>query len=130
MWNSLIVVARAEALKAVGRVHVPNVDARLARIGAFVGSAHEAWAAAQAYQLMRPANFSRDVLERGAASPLVVPVRGVLWSDWGTLDRVVPTLRRVGASPGWLETWEARSLRAVKSGLAGWPARGARPMVS
>lgn len=33
---------------------------------------------------------------------------GVLWSDWGTPDRVVRTLLRINAAPRWLPAWEAR----------------------
>ena len=84
------------------------IDARLTRIGAFAGGAHEAWALEQAYALMRTANIARDVLERSAASLLVLPVRGVLWSDWGTLERVVRTLRRMGTTTQWLTGWVAR----------------------
>jgi len=56
---------------------------------------------------MRPANFSREMLEREADALVVLRVRDVLWSDWGTPDRVVRTLRRIGMSPDWLGTWSA-----------------------
>jgi hypothetical protein len=59
----------------------------------------------QAYALMRTANFSREVLEPGAGSLTVLPVHGVLWADWGTPDRVVRTLRRIGRRPRWLAAW-------------------------
>ena len=109
LWNSLVIVGRVGALKALGREYVPGVDARLSRIQAFAGTEHEAWAIQQAYALMRPANFSRDILEPGARSLAVLPVRGVLWSDWGTPERVIRTLGRVGASPQWLQAWSKRS---------------------
>jgi len=108
-WNSLILVARVGALRALGRKHIPDVDARLSRIKAFAGSEDEAWAVQQAYSLMRPANFSRDVLERGVESLVVLPVHGILWSDWGTPERVVRTLRRINSSPPWLETWSRQT---------------------
>lgn len=107
LWNSLILVARVQALKDLGRAHVPDIDARLTRMAVFAGSSHEAWAVEQTYLPMRAANFSRDVLERSVASLLVLPIRGVLWSDWGTPERVVRTLRRMGATPQWLAGWVA-----------------------
>jgi len=58
---------------------------------------------------MRAADFSREVLERAAEALVVLPVRGVLWSDWGTPERVVRTLCRIGASPPWLEAWSRQS---------------------
>jgi len=109
LWNSLVVVARVGTLKAMGRQYVPDVHARLARIEAFVGGEHEAWAVQQAYALMRASNFSRDVLERAADVLAVLPVSGTLWSDWGTPERVVRTLCRIGASPPWLEAWSRQS---------------------
>jgi len=111
LWNSMVVVARVGALKALGRTYIPDIDARLSRIEAFGGSEDQAGAVRQAYALMRAADFSRDVLERAVESLVVLPVQGVLWSDWGTPERVVRTLRRIGASPRWLETWAARSER-------------------
>ncbi len=111
LWNSLIVVARVGALKALGRTYIPDIDARLSRIEAFGGSEDQAGAVQQAYALMRAADFSRDVLERATGSLAVLPVHGVLWSDWGTPERVVRTLRHIGASPRWLEAWAARSER-------------------
>jgi mannose-1-phosphate guanylyltransferase len=109
LWNSLIVVAGVEALKGLGRKYLPDIDARLSRIEVFAGSEHERWAVRQAYAPMRSANFSRDILERGAESLAVLPMYGVLWSDWGTPERVVRTLRRIGASPPWIEAWLERS---------------------
>jgi mannose-1-phosphate guanylyltransferase len=109
LWNSLVVVARVGALKALGREYLPDVHARLSRIQAFAGSEHEAWAVEQAYALMPTANFSRDVLACGGESLIVLPVHGIFWSDWGTPERVVQTLRRINASPRWLEAWSAQS---------------------
>jgi mannose-1-phosphate guanylyltransferase len=108
LWNSFILVARAGALKALGRRHVPDVDTRLSRIEAFAGSEHEAWAVQQAYRLMPGSNFSRDVLARCADSLAVLPVQGVLWCDWGSPERVVKTLSRINVSPPWLKAWQAR----------------------
>ena len=109
LWNSLVVVARVRTLKSLGRRYLPGIDARLSKIQAVAGSGDEAGALQQAYALMRAADFSQDVLERGAEGLVVLPVHGVLWSDWGTPERVVRTLRRIGASPRWLEAWAARS---------------------
>lgn len=108
LWNSLVVVARAGTLKALGRACLPDIHAHLSRIEASAGREDEASAVGQAYALMRAADFSRDILERATQPLAVLPVRGVLWSDWGTPERVVQTLRRIGASPRWLETWSAR----------------------
>src|SRR5262245_61904031 len=49
LWNSFVMVARAGALMELGRRHAPEIDARLARMGAFAGTAHEEWAITQGY---------------------------------------------------------------------------------
>ncbi len=109
LWNSLVVVARARALCALGRAYLPDVDAELAAIPAGADGEDGARAAGRAYARMRPANFSRDVLEPGGEALAVLPVQGVLWSDWGTPERVVRTFRRIGVAPAWLAGWLARS---------------------
>jgi len=109
LWNSLVFVARVERLKSLGRRYVPDIDARLSRIEGFAAGECEAWALRQAYRLMRSANFSREVLETGTESLAVLPVYGVLWSDWGTPERVVRTLRRISAAPPWIEAWSKQS---------------------
>jgi hypothetical protein len=52
-----------------------------------------------------PLNFSKGVLEvlplEHRQALLVLPVRGVTWSDWGTADHLSSTLRQLSASePG------------------------------
>ncbi len=109
LWNSFVIVARAATLAALGRRCLPDVDACLAGIDrAAGGTGAEAGAAERAFAAMREANFSEEVLGRAADSLAVLPVRGVLWSDWGTPDRVVRTLLRINAAPRWLPAWEAR----------------------
>jgi mannose-1-phosphate guanylyltransferase len=111
LWNSFVMVARAETITELGRRHTPEIHARLARMGAFAGSPHEEWAITQGYALMPSAGFSREILERSAELLLVMPVRGVLWSDWGTPARVVRTLRQTGLTPPWLSGWRTRTAR-------------------
>ena len=121
LWNCLIMVGRVQALRRLGRVHVPDLDARLRRMGELAGGPREAWATPQAYGSMPESNFSRDVLESSVASLLVLPIRGVHWSDWGTPDRVVQTLLEIGATPPWLSGWVARRAAdraAVPAGAA------------
>jgi mannose-1-phosphate guanylyltransferase len=108
VWNTFVIVARADTLTALGRRHVPDVTAGLEALEARASDGEDAAAVAEAYARMRPANFSREVLERAAGALIVLRVQGVLWSDWGTPDRVVRTLRRVGVAPDWLETWPGR----------------------
>lgn len=42
-------------------------------------------------------NFSRDLLAHVPGDTAVMEMKGVWWSDWGSLDRIVETLMRLGA---------------------------------
>ena len=84
LWNTFIMVAAIDALRELGRRHLPEHARRL-----------EGCASAQdleaAYAALPPASFSRAVLER-AENLALVPLRGAGWSDWGTPGRVLDSL--------------------------------------
>ncbi len=65
-----------------------------------IGHPGEAEAVEAIYRDIPPVNFSRDFLERFPVedpdSLAVLPVRGVYWSDWGSIHRVVSDLREMG----------------------------------
>lgn len=52
------------------------------------------------YRDMKQSNFSKDLLEAFAAqrrpSLAVIPVNGVLWSDWGSAPRIMKILQETG----------------------------------
>jgi hypothetical protein len=60
------------------------------------------WAIERAYAQIERADFSRAILEpcaaRLAVSRLPAPV---CWSDWGTPERVLTTLRNLEVAPAW-----------------------------
>jgi mannose-1-phosphate guanylyltransferase len=109
LWNTMVIVARADALTALGSRHVPDVAECLETLESHAGGQDDPMAVSEAYAWMRSSNFSREVLEREAASLAVLRIGDVLWSDWGTPDRVIRTLRNIGVFPAWLRTWPAQS---------------------
>jgi mannose-1-phosphate guanylyltransferase len=102
LWNTLVVVAKAGTLVEAGRLCLPRLHERLARIAPFANTEDEAWAIQQAYALAPTANFSRGILEAGLPFLGVWKLPAVTWSDWGTPRRVVQSLRRMGIMPAWL----------------------------
>jgi hypothetical protein len=66
-----------------------------------IGTDDEQQVIEQVYQHLPSLNFSRGVLEElpfeHRRALLVLPVRGVTWSDWGTSDRLSTTLRQLRA---------------------------------
>jgi len=49
LWNTFVFLTALPTLLPLGRSLVPRVDERLARIGAFAATEHEAWAIREAY---------------------------------------------------------------------------------
>jgi hypothetical protein len=70
------------------------------RIYSAVGTSVEEKIVRETYHEMKPVNFSKELLEpyvqTHPSNVLAMPVRGVLWSDWGTEIRVMEVLRRTG----------------------------------
>jgi mannose-1-phosphate guanylyltransferase len=101
LWNTFVLTASVSALVRAGQECVPNLHDRLARLGAFAGTEHEAWAIRQAYAFVPRANFSRSVLEACPGPLAVAKVPGLSWCDLGTPARVVRTLTSLGMPPPW-----------------------------
>lgn len=113
-WNTFILVSPVATLAAVGAATVPQLNARLERLAA-AGDAPEALREArQTFALAPSASFSRDVLERLPLALAVSPLPSrVVWTDWGTRERVVASLRRAGLKPRWLEALDGHPLQVV-----------------
>jgi hypothetical protein len=43
--------------------------------------------------------LSRSILQEAAHATFVAPLRGVGWSDWGRLERVLKSLQRASSAP-------------------------------
>jgi mannose-1-phosphate guanylyltransferase len=106
LWNTLVIVAKARALIDLGRQVLPSLDDRLSQIVEFLGSADEAWAIQRAYALAPRANLSHAILEICTPQLAVSRLVAGHWSDWGTPERVLATLRQMGLTPGWLSRME------------------------
>jgi mannose-1-phosphate guanylyltransferase len=94
LWNVFVIAASAKALLDLyARRHASTLrDFRLA----LSGEAMDADVALDdLYALLPGLDFSRDVMEGQEAMLKVVPVPACGWSDLGTPQRVVATLRRL-----------------------------------
>ncbi|MFZ5876715.1 MAG: sugar phosphate nucleotidyltransferase [Nitrospirota bacterium] len=98
VWNTMVMVCRPRTLmKAVARV-APALRRAFERVRAALGTRDEARVVEDVYRDLAPMNFSRGVLEampsRRSPTLLVLPVRGVDWSDWGSEQRITGSLER------------------------------------
>ena len=92
MWNTMVVVARATSLLELFRSTVPNLVACFEMIQRYVGSQKEQIVADEVYRIIPSLNFSTAVLSRQPDRILVLPTRELLWSDWGSRERILHTI--------------------------------------
>ncbi len=100
LWNTMVMICRTNALLELFREVMPAMYCTFQRVHDAIGTPCEKNVVREIYDQLEPANFSRELLEPFVqAYPsrlLTIPVRGVLWSDWGTESRVIEVLRRTG----------------------------------
>lgn len=95
LWNTFIMVGPAARLWDLGKAHLPVQTALFERYRRAIGAPDEREILEGLYESMPPADFSRDVLEK-ARGLRVAPLSPCGWSDWGTPERVMQSLRGSG----------------------------------
>jgi len=100
LWNTMMMVFKTATLMSLIEETAPQFFEVFRKIHDALGSAREAAVIEQVYRELPPLNFSRDVIEplaRSHSSQLVaLPVENVLWSDWGSENRIMEILRQTG----------------------------------
>lgn len=96
LWNTMILVARAQTLWDLGREIHPAMMAGFEKARATMGRPEEPETLRRVYAAMEPVNFSRGLLEHAADRIAALPMTDIEWSDWGRPQRVAETLVRLG----------------------------------
>lgn len=96
LWSSLLLVGRLRTFLECIRGVLPDLWERFQAIRAALGTSREVSALDEAYRRMPAVDISHHLLERIPGRLGVVPVTGVLWSDWGEERRIFETLGRIG----------------------------------
>jgi mannose-1-phosphate guanylyltransferase len=109
LWNTFIFVARAALILEVGARLLGQLHERLSRLSAFWDTEDERWALQQAYALSPNLSFSHAVLEQCPPGLVLSRLPAISWSDWGTPERVIASLKNAGLDPGWLSEWDPSS---------------------
>lgn len=92
LWNSFNMAVKASTLWELGRLFEPALMERFERLRAAIGTPREGRVLGEVYEGMPTVNFSKSILEKAADRALVMPMRGVEWSDWGKPERIQETL--------------------------------------
>lgn len=100
LWNTMVMVFRVDTVLELVRKLAPRLYDSFQEIAKAIGSRKERCVVEGAYRNMKSMNFSEEVLEALARTHpsclSVLPVSEVLWSDWGSGDRVIKTLKKIG----------------------------------
>jgi mannose-1-phosphate guanylyltransferase len=93
LWNTMVMVFKAKTLIEHVRRITPQLNRCFMRICDAIGSPALLDVVRQVYVDVEPINLSKGLLEalptHRASSLLMLPVRGVHWSDWGSEKRIL-----------------------------------------
>ena len=103
LWNSMVIIGSAATLWRLSWRHVPELMVLFERYRGAIGGPEELTVLNEIYEVLPERDFSRHVLQRASESLAVLPLEGVVWSDWGRPERIVETLRSVGEEPAFSE---------------------------
>jgi len=99
LWNTLVMVFRLTTLMNVFQRATPELYRSFQPILEAIGTPDEQRVLEAVYHELSPINFSTAVLEvlpfEYRQDLLVLPVRGVTWSDWGSEDRLLTGLKTI-----------------------------------
>jgi mannose-1-phosphate guanylyltransferase len=96
LWNTFVCVTQTTTLWEMMRQATPDLYNAFAHIRLGLRSVHAPLITEHVYESLRAVNFSSGVCERLASRLRVLPVPEVGWSDWGSMDRILASLQRVG----------------------------------
>jgi mannose-1-phosphate guanylyltransferase len=100
LWNTMTMVFRADTAVHLIRRFAPELYRALREIEAALGTRAERNVVERAFRRLPPLSFTSDVLQKCAsltpARIRALPVAGVFWSDWGSEERLVESLKRTG----------------------------------
>ena len=101
LWSTAVLAARASVLVEVAGRLRPGTALQISAACPLLDTDQETWALQHAYASIRKESFSSAFLERCSASLVVYRLPALTWSDWGTQERVVASLRRARLLPPW-----------------------------
>lgn len=114
LWNTLVLVAKAEALWKSGWICSSDIMERFERLRRCIGTPAEGTTLQAIYHDMPCQNFSRQVLQTPGAPLAVMELDGVQWSDWGRPERIIESLQWLGKKPAFpIEAFEGSDVPPI-----------------
>jgi mannose-1-phosphate guanylyltransferase len=101
LWNTMIMAVKAHTLWQLGRMYAPEVIRHFERLYEVIGTSREEVVLESIYEEMPSRNFSADLLAPAASHIGLLPMKDVIWSDWGRKRRIEETLEQIGKKPNF-----------------------------
>lgn len=101
LWNSFVIVGRAEAFLELFRSHLRDSFRMFDISKKMLRTSQEKPLMRAIYSWLPDSNFSNDVLEKANEMLMVKRVSDVGWSDLGEPQRVIGTLNDLGIKTTW-----------------------------
>jgi mannose-1-phosphate guanylyltransferase len=100
LWNTMVMVFTCKTFLSVIRGAAPELHRSFQQIPEAIGTPAERHRIERVYHELPSLNLSKGILEalpfEHRRNLVILPVRGVTWSDWGTSARLSRTLRHLG----------------------------------
>lgn len=125
LWNTMIMAFKTSTVLHWVSKLAPALYQQFQKIYQAIGTPREADVIRSVYQRLTPSNFSKEFLE-----PMVkiypsclgaLPVREILWSDWGTASRVRDVVKKLGQLQRFSECRASNTISTVYKPLEGFP---------
>jgi mannose-1-phosphate guanylyltransferase len=92
LWNTMVMVFRPEVLLQLISISLPMLYRDFQSIFKVLDTPIESQFVEKIYRRMAPVNLSKDLIEsidvHSCSQLSVIPMEGVFWSDWGSMDRI------------------------------------------
>jgi mannose-1-phosphate guanylyltransferase len=100
LWNTMVMIFNPAYLLNRVREMATAFYCSFQRIEKALGKPHFPDVVQNVYRELTPTNFSTSVLEllskKQSSGLTVLPLHGVHWSDWGSEQRIIATLKQIG----------------------------------
>ena len=99
LWNTMVLVAKGKELWSLGWKCFPEMMALFKRLKRAVATVEELRILDAIYDVMPRRNFSSHLLQCTSKQLAVSEMRDVLWSDWGSPERILSRLEKFRKQP-------------------------------
>ncbi len=100
-WNTLVLAAKVQTLWKLGWQCIPDIMPLFESLGEAIGTSYEGTVLEAVYRLMPVRNFSSHLLSRATDHLAVLDMSGVMWSDWGSPERIIEDIHRFALQPAF-----------------------------